>query len=385
MLHGPQLARTRCARTGELQGAASKALVELVHGGHQAHAVFGHGLVKVQRQLVAGGGLQVHEHHARFGVLEAGAVDAFHDGVGRLCDVGAVAGGAGQGDACAAAVLRVLFPERTGADERHDLARVAALLAQLFCSAASEFGDGFLQLDQLSHCMAEAAGAGDLLFGRWLVFKFNAGHAVEFAHGFFQHHRPACFRCGRAHALQVQCGVHAVLSKLCADLAAHAPHVAHFGGGQQGLEFFRCARAQVADLRVLNRVAAGFAFGAFGDGVGQLGKGLGGTDADAGRDADPLVDAPADLAGTQHQVTGDATQVNETFIDGIDLLHVTQACGQRHHAVTHVTVKREIGRQGDQARVALQVAQLKVGRAHLDAQRFGFVAAGNGAAVVVSE
>ena len=42
---------------------------------------------------VAGGRLQVHQHDAGFGVLEAGAVDAFDDGVGRLRDVRAVAGG----------------------------------------------------------------------------------------------------------------------------------------------------------------------------------------------------------------------------------------------------------------------------------------------------
>ena len=68
--------------------------------------------------------------------------------------------------------------------------------------------------------------------------------------------------------MQVERGVNAVFSKLCADLSAHAPHVAHLGGGQQGLQFFGGARAQVADLGVLGRVAAGFAFGAFGDGVG---------------------------------------------------------------------------------------------------------------------
>ncbi len=60
--------------------------------------------------------------------------------------MGAVAGGAGQGDACAAAVLRVLLPEGAGADEGHGLARVAVLLAQFFCGAAGKFGDGFLHL-----------------------------------------------------------------------------------------------------------------------------------------------------------------------------------------------------------------------------------------------
>ena len=82
-----------------------------------ADAVFGHGFVKVQRQLLAGGRLQVHQHHDGFGVLVAGVVDVFQDGAGRLGDVGAVTGGA-------------------GADEGHDLARVAAMFAQLFCGAA---------------------------------------------------------------------------------------------------------------------------------------------------------------------------------------------------------------------------------------------------------
>jgi hypothetical protein len=42
-------------------------------------------------------------------------------------------------------------------------------------------------------------------------------------HGFFQHDRPARFGCGRAHALQIQRGVHALRSQLCADLGADAP------------------------------------------------------------------------------------------------------------------------------------------------------------------
>lgn len=177
----------------------------------------------------------------------------------------------------------------------------------------------------------------------------------------------------------------ALRPELGADLGADAPDVAHFGGLQQGGQFFACARAQVADLRMVCGVAAGLAFGTLGDGVGQLGEGLGGANADAGRDADPLVDASADDAGAAHQVTGDGAQVDEAFIDGIDLLRVAQACGQGHHAVAHVAVKGEVSRQGDQARVALQVAQLEVGRAHLDAEGFGFVTASDGAAVVISE
>ena len=64
---------------------------------------------------------------------------------------------------------------------------------------------------------------------------------------------------------------------------------------------------------------------------------------------------------------------------------VAQACGQAHHAVAHVAVQGEVGRQGDQSGVTLQFAQLEVRRAHLDAQGLGFVTAGNGTAVVVGQ
>ena len=158
LAHRPQLHRLRRARTGQLQRPTPIAPVQLVHGQHQVGSVFGHGVVKVQCQLFAGGRLQVHQHHDCFGVFDAGFVKAFDDGVGRLGDVGAVAGGAGQGDAGAAAVLRVLLPEGAGADEGHDLAGVAALFAQFFCGAAGVFGNGFLQLDQLGYQAAKAPG-----------------------------------------------------------------------------------------------------------------------------------------------------------------------------------------------------------------------------------
>lgn len=155
LTHRPQLACTRCASAGQLEGAASIVLVELVHRVHEAHAVFRHHFIKVQRQLFPGGGLQIHQHHAGFGVLEAGAVDVFQDGARGLRDVRAVAGGRGQGDACAAAVLGVFFSERAGADEGHDVAGVAVLFAQFFGGTAGKFGDGFLQILQFGDGVAE--------------------------------------------------------------------------------------------------------------------------------------------------------------------------------------------------------------------------------------
>lgn len=372
-------------RAGQVQGSASESLVHFVHGFHQAHAVFGHVFVQIQRHLLPRGRLQVHQHHARFGVLESRPEDVFQDGARGLRDVSAVAGGRGQGDGRAAAVLRVFFSEWAGADEDHDLPCVAVLAAQFFGRTACKFGDGFLQLVQFGDGLAKGSRARDLLFGRGLVFEGDARHAVQFAHGFFEHDRPPGFGRCRAHALKIQRGVHALRSQLCADLAAHAPHIAHFGGLQQGVEFLRCARAQVADLRMVCGVAAGLSFRALGDGVGQLGQGLRRADADACRDANPLVNAPADGAGAAHQVARYRAQIDEAFVDAVDLLHVAQACGQRHHAVAHVAIQGEVGRQGDKPGFLFQVADLEPWVTHLDAQRFGFVAACDRATVVVAQ
>jgi hypothetical protein len=48
------------------------------------------------------------------------------------------------------------------------LVRMKAMMwpAQLFCGTAGEFGDGFLQFDQLGHRVVKGSCAGDLLFGR---------------------------------------------------------------------------------------------------------------------------------------------------------------------------------------------------------------------------
>lgn len=134
LLHPPNRQFPDASRAAQHQAAAPKAAVDLIHGLHQADTVFG---------------------HVGFGVFVAGAVDVFQDGAGRLGDVGAVAGGAGQGDARAAAVLGVFFSEGAGADEGHQVAGVAVLPAQFFRRTACEFGDGFLQFDQFRDRVAE--------------------------------------------------------------------------------------------------------------------------------------------------------------------------------------------------------------------------------------
>lgn len=70
-------------------------MVHFVHRLHEPYSAFWHVGFQIERELLPSGGLQVHQHHACFRVLEAGAVDVFQDGARGLRDVRAVAGGRG--------------------------------------------------------------------------------------------------------------------------------------------------------------------------------------------------------------------------------------------------------------------------------------------------
>jgi len=66
-------------------------------------------------------------------------------------------------------------------------------------------------------------------------------------------------------------------------------------------------------------------------------------------------------------------------------LPVPKASGEAHHAVAHVAVQSEVGRQSYKARLLFKLSQLKKRLAHLDAERFSFVASRDGTTVIVSE
>lgn len=208
------------ARAGQVQGAAAVSLVDAVQGLHQAGAaggclvVMGVGGVQAQSQLFGVGALQVHQHHAGFGVSVAGAVEVPHDGAGDFAQVRAVAAGGRQLDGAVGAVLPVFLAEGAGADEGHELAGLAVLAAELFGGAAGEFGDGFDQVIEFGHGLAEGSGAGDLLFVARDVVECEAGGAVEFAHGLGQDDGPAALHGHRVGPGQIEGGADADLVEL---------------------------------------------------------------------------------------------------------------------------------------------------------------------------
>ena len=184
---------------------------------------------------------------------------------------------------------------------------------------------------------------------------------------------------------QVERGVQAHGLQLRPQTRPHAPHLTDRGLAQQGLARVHAECAQMTDLRVLRGVAAGFAFGVFGDVVGQFGQGFGRADTDARGDADPLGDARAQALRAQPQVAAQALEVHKTLVDAVDLLSVTQARGQTHQALAHVAIQLKVGRHRHQPRILEQVRDLKQRCAHADAQGLGLFAACNRAAVVVAQ
>ena len=111
---------------------------------------------------------------------------------------------------------------------------------------------------------------------------------------------------------QVGGGADAGCFQAGAQAPAHTPDVPD-GHVADGAHQFRPAQAgQVADPLQARQ--------GFGQVIGQFGQGLGGADADAGGDADPAQHALADSRADVAARAGQAGQVQEAFIDGIDFL-----------------------------------------------------------------
>lgn len=121
-------------------------------------------------------------------------------------------------------------------------AATVLLHTQLFCRALGEVADGLQQRGQAGDGAAKAAGAGDLLLGRWLGLQLQAGNAVQLAHGALQHHAKVAAYPGHGGAAQVQGGDDVMLRQPLGNLAAHAPNVAHGGQAQQ---VFQALRAEL--------------------------------------------------------------------------------------------------------------------------------------------
>ena len=268
--------------------------------------------------------------------------------------------------------------EGVGADHDRDGARLGALGTQLFCGAADVVGDRLAQLDQVEHGAAERAAGHDLLFGRCDGFERQAGSAVELTHGALQDDAemlPDPLRVCRAQAFD---RFDAQFAQSGGDATAHAPHFVDCGFAEKLLAGGFVQARQVA------HAVEGRAL--FGEVVGELGERFGRGDTDAHRQAHPARNTLTDLltVGGQVQVR-EAAQVQEGFVDAVDLELGREAAQDFDDPIAHVGIQRVVRGQRDDAMLLRLFGDLEPGHAHRDAERLRFGRARDHAAVVVGE
>ena len=124
---------------------------------------------------------------------------------------------------------------------------------------------------------------------------------------------------------------------------------------------------------------------AFGGCIGQLGQGLGAGDADADRDARPLLHPGLQAMAEGVQGFGQAGQIGEHLVDAVALQARHQGRQGAHHPVAEIAIEGIVGTEGRHFAAPGQFAHLEPGRRHGDAQALGLGRTGDHAAVIVGQ
>lgn len=326
----------------------------------------------------------VQQHHASLRVIESGLVDAAKPLDRSLDDAQRVGGRSQQANGRRVGVLLALR-EGTGVNEHENLPRRAGLLPEFLRRPAREEADRFDDGRQVGDPPSEAPGAGDLLFCGWRVIETDAGLPLQFPDCPFQDDGPAPANKRRLHPRKVQSGRDADGFQLRPDSPADAPNLAHSRRRENGVEVRRRQCGKVADVAEFLRITSGFSDGGFGDVVSEFGERLGRSDANACGKSEPVLKTVPDGVRASHEVSPDAFEIDEAFVDGVDFLIRSERGGYAHEAAAHVAVKNEIGGDGDHACVGELPPKLEVRVSHLDSERLRLVTSGDGAAVVVAQ
>src|SRR5690606_25034274 len=115
------------------------------------------------------------------------------------------------------------LPKRARADEHQHLASVAAVVPELFRSAAGELADSRNEVVQFGHRAAEAAGACDLLARRGAFFQRYAGFALELTQRLLEHDAPALANRAGTQLHEIIGAQYALGLQLLLDAPANTP------------------------------------------------------------------------------------------------------------------------------------------------------------------
>lgn len=121
--------------------------------------------------------------------------------------------------------------------------------------------------------------------------------------------------------------------------------------------------------------------------VGDFGEGFGGSEAERDGEAGPAADGLADFLGEGKALSGGSRvgEGKEGFVNGVDFEVGGEVGKSGHDAVAEVAVEGVVGGEGDDVVFFYYGLALEEGLAHFNTEGFGFLAAGDDAAVVVGE
>lgn len=175
---------------------------------------------------------------------------------------------------------------------------------------------------------------------------------------------------------EVESGVDAVGVKELRATAADAPDIFDGGGFKNTVNSLWCGHGECV-------LEGGIAFGLV---VGEFGKSFGGGDTDAGGDAGGAFDELDDGAGFFFGTDGiEVFKEDEGFVDGVDFDVLEVFFDEAHDTFGDVAVEGEVGGEAFDVCAVDDVFYFKEWGAHGDAEGFGFVGAGDDAAIVIGE
>ena len=260
-----------------------------------------------------------------------------------------------------------------GEDEHHEGVAARFLLAELFGAGGGEGGDAFFEVVKLGVVGFKGAGGGDALFGLG-CFQIESGDALKLVFESKAHYGHLFLDPSIGELGEVEGGADIEGLETFGVLATDAPDVFNFEPFERFDAFLVCVY-EVDSFCLLGEL--------FGDAVGGFGKRFGGGNAYADGDACPLGDPLAHRFAVLLQVeVGKAGEFQKGFVNAIDFHFGGEFAQDRHDAVAHVAVEGKVGGKDLDIVFLEHLFVFKGGGGH-GHKRFGFVTAGNDAAVVV--
>ena len=119
--------------------------------------------------------------------------------------------------------------------------------------------------------------------------------------------------------------------------------------------------------------------------IGDLGEGFGRCDADRYWYAGPSQYGGAQRQGMAFETRAETRHSEKCFVDRIDLEIGREVAQHLHHPGAHIAVERVVARTHNDAGGREAIAMQMPWRTHGDAERLGFVAARDHAAVIVGQ